>query len=184
MTAPIQEPLTQRSIAGLQYGTSQLFRRPDPFSEGATVDVPWAMLAIPDGQVVPTSSLEVVVDYDRGDVNGTAMDINLVTGLITINEEGIYDIHSWAEFDDQGAWQQVEGPVFQSGQDYQDIGNGLMTHVNNTTYTIRQHKTTLFVADLPQSVNLQVWHNRGINDDLFNGGLTIVKIGDYPSTSS
>jgi hypothetical protein len=29
MTAPIQEPLTQRSIAGLQYGTNQLFRRPD-----------------------------------------------------------------------------------------------------------------------------------------------------------
>lgn len=136
----------------------------------------YAILAIPAGQTVVSGSLDVVVDYGRSDVGGTALSVNATTGLITFNETGIYDIHSWAEFDNTGAYDQIEGPVFQGGQDFQDIGNGLHTHRQNANYTILQHKTTIVVADLPQSVNLQVRHQRGSNDDLLNGGLTVVRI--------
>jgi hypothetical protein len=189
MTAPVQEPTPGREVSGLGYGSRQLFRRPAPATAATSAD--WAMLAIPDGQTVTTSSLDVVVNYNRADVNGTALDVNPTTGLVTINEEGVYDIHTWAEWDDQGTWTTVEGPVFQGGQDYQDIGNGLHVHVSATyiAATIMQHKTTLFAVEVggnlsPTGFNLQVAHNRGTDDDVFNAGITVVKIGDYPSTGS
>jgi hypothetical protein len=180
MTQPVQEQTDPRSVGGLAWRTAQLARRPGP--SGATV-ISWALLAIPDGQTVADDSLVVVTDYNRSGTVGTALSFNATTGLITINEKGIYDVHTWAEWDNQGSWQTIEGPVFQGGQDYQDIGNGLMMHpvyVGTVAATVQQHKTTFFVADLPQSVNLQVAHKRGVDDDLVNGGLTVVKIAPYP----
>ena len=144
----------------------------------------WAILAIPAGQTIATDSLVVVTSYARSRVSGTALSVNATSGLITVNTIGIYDIHSWAEFTAApGGWNVIEGPVFQGGQDYQDIGNGLMWHNAPAGFTIdatvMQHKTTFVVASLPQSVNLQVAHTRGSNDFVYNGGLTIVKIGTY-----
>lgn len=137
----------------------------------------YAILAIPPGtQVVATASLDVVTNYSRSAVGGTAMSVNATTGLITINATAIYDIHTWAEFDIQGAWDVIEGPVFQGGQDFQDIGNGLHTHRQNANYVHVQHMTRIYVAALPQSVNLQVRHERGVNDTLVNGGLSVVKV--------
>jgi hypothetical protein len=176
MTQPVQEPTTERDIGGLGWRTAQLARRPSLFS---TITVDYALLAIPDGQTISSGSLDVITDYNRSAVAGTALSVNAATGLITINEEGIYDVHTWALMDNVGAWDIVEGPVFQGGQDYQDIGNGLDTHRPNANYPDVQHKTTFFVADLPQSVNLQVFHNRGSSDDLVNGGLTVVRIAPY-----
>lgn len=156
------------------YGVDELYRRPAPLVEAAAF--PYAILAIPDGQTIATASLDVITDYARSAVGGTAMSVNATTGLITFNEEGIYDIHTWAEMDNQGAYDLIEGPVFQGGQDFQDIGNGLRTHRQNTNYVHVQHMTRIWVADLPQSVNLQVRHERGSNDFLVNGGISIVQL--------
>lgn len=140
----------------------------------------FALLAIPDGQTIADGSLDVITNFNREQVVGTAMSVNAVTGLITFNEAGTYDAHSWAEMDDQGAWVVVEGPVFQGGQDFQDIGNGLLVHVTHPNFTVLQHMTRIVVFDTgtnlsPASLNLQVLHERGSNDDLVNGGISVVR---------
>lgn len=143
----------------------------------------YAVLAIPDGQTIADGSLDVVVNYNRSEVVGTALSVNATSGLITFEETGVYDIHTWVEMDNQGAWVVVEGPVFQGGQDFQDIGNGLLVHVTHPNFSVLQHKTTIVAYDVlnniaPAGVNLQVLHERGSSDDLFNGGITVVKIAN------
>ncbi len=182
MTRYVGEPSQERKAVQGRWGVEDLRKRPAPPEVVAAAGTDnYAILAIPPGtQSIATNSLTVVTGFTRSYVKGTALSVNASTGLITINAKGLYDIHSWAEMDFQGAWDLVEGPVFQAGQDYQDVGNGLHTHRQNTNYVLVQHKTTLFVANLPQSLNLQVLHLRGSADTLVNGGLTVVKLASYP----
>jgi hypothetical protein len=70
MSAPIQEPLTQRSIAYGAWRTNQLERRPPPPVETETGTVPWARIAKPfdDGTFYPNQTIannsNVLIDFD------------------------------------------------------------------------------------------------------------------------
>jgi hypothetical protein len=100
MSAPIQEPLTQRSIANLQWGNNQLFRRPDPnsafvppvfraaqWATGTTTNGNDMELAIFDEWENPDESIfgGNLVGSDLGSVEG------LVDGLYVITMTWYWD---------------------------------------------------------------------------------------------
>lgn len=77
MTQPIQEPSTARTTSGLDWGQSQLARRPPPVNPGG--DVAW--LALAD-------------DGCNENLDGSATDVIFDQGYVSDNATGIFDLSS------------------------------------------------------------------------------------------
>ena len=71
MTQPIQEPLVQRSISQLTWGSNQLFRRPDPNASSPII----ALRATydPSGGLTVATDTETIINWDTWENEDTSI---------------------------------------------------------------------------------------------------------------
>jgi hypothetical protein len=96
MTQPIQEPLTQRSIAYGAWRTNQLERRPSPAAEGCC-DYPYVFRLNDEGQNITAGAQEYIAfnvdDFEQAPIEYFQYDSPTTVNL---QDPGVYDF--WAGY--------------------------------------------------------------------------------------
>lgn len=92
MTAPIQEPSTDRALQGFAYARDQIFRRPQASN---CCDYPYVFRKMDSGQTIGPGNIEVIV-FDDDDFSQAA-------GFFTPGDTQSFDIEGPGVFDFLGA---------------------------------------------------------------------------------